>query len=153
MDREEAVRISGSQSIDQAAVFFKDSGVASFIITNGANEIHAYSSGRVFRKKDLSRMPVSGKVTEDLRRDPGIKGDTTGCGDNFAGGAVASLAWQLKNSGPGEFDFDETIAWAMASGGFACFYLGGTYFEGAGREKYARVKAYKEDYCRQMASR
>jgi len=151
MDREEAIRISGSTAIDQAAAFFMESGVASFIITNGANESLAYSDGRVFRKKDLARMPVSRKVDEDLHRDPSIKGDTTGCGDNFAGGAIASLAWQLKTSGPGEFDFNDTIAWAMASGGFACFYLGGTYFERTSREKFARVKVYKKDYCRQMS--
>ncbi|NIA29770.1 MAG: carbohydrate kinase family protein, partial [Actinobacteria bacterium] len=108
-------RISGSRTIDQAAAFFIERDVASFIITNGAKEIYAFSNGSVFQRKELSRLPVSEKVSEDLHKNPDMKSDTTGCGDNFAGAAIASLAWQLKTSRPGNFDFDELLAWAVAS--------------------------------------
>jgi sugar/nucleoside kinase (ribokinase family) len=153
MDREEALRISGSRTLEEAAAFFAESGVASFMITNGANEAFSFSDGRIFRKKSLAKLPVSGKATRELRMNPGLRGDTTGCGDNFTGGAIASLAWQMKSTGPGEFDFNETLAWAMASGGFACYYLGGTYFEKTPGEKLEKVSAFKEDYIRQMLSR
>ncbi|MFC2116504.1 carbohydrate kinase family protein [Bacteroidota bacterium] len=152
MDCEEAVRISGSQTIEEAAEFFIDRNVASFIITNGAKEMHAFSNGRVFQRKELCKLPVSMKVSEDLNKEHDIKGDTTGCGDNFAGGAIASLALQLKTSSPGKFDFDELLAWAVASGGFACFYLGGTYFEEVPGEKLSKVEAYKSEYRKQISN-
>ena len=92
MDCEEAMRISGSQTIDQAAAFFNERDVASFIITNGAKEMYAFSNGSTFQRKELSKLPVSSKVSEDLHKNPDLKRDTTGCGDNFAGAAIASLA-------------------------------------------------------------
>ncbi len=152
MDYEEAARISGNKTIDKIAAFFIDREVASFIITNGGKELYAYSNGRIFKKKDLSKLPVSMKVSEDLRKDRKIKGDTTGCGDNFAGGAIASLAWQLKTSQQGKFDFDELLAWAVSSGGFACFYLGGCYFEKSPGEKISKVEAYKIEYSKQISA-
>jgi sugar/nucleoside kinase (ribokinase family) len=152
MDCEEAIRISGTQTIDQAAAFFIELDVASFVITNGAKEMYAFSNGSVFQRKGLSKWPVAQKVTEDLIKSPAVKGDTTGCGDNFAGGAIASLAWQLKTFPAGKFDFDEMLAWAVASGGFACFYLGGTYFEKIPREKFSKVETYKKEYNNQISS-
>ena len=151
MDREEALKISGEHSLEQAAEYFVEKDVASFIITNGAKEMYAFSNGRVFQRKELTHFPVSLKVTEELQKNPGLKGDTTGCGDNFAGGAIASLAWQLKTSTAGKLDFNEMLAWAVTSGGFACFYLGGTYFEKTRGEKLSKVKVYKNEYCKQIS--
>jgi sugar/nucleoside kinase (ribokinase family) len=151
MDREEALKISGGGTIEQAADYFAGKDVSSFVITNGAKEMYTFSSGRIFQRKELTRLPVSKLVTEELRRNHGLKGDTTGCGDNFAGGAVASLAWQLKAPMTGKLNFDEMLAWAVASGGFACFYLGGTYFEKIRREKFSKVEVYKKEYCRQIS--
>ena len=152
MDCEEAIRISGTQTIEQAAAFFAELDVASFVITNGAEEMYAFSNGSVFQRKELSKFPVAKRVSEDLHKNSTVKGDTTGCGDNFAGGAIASLAWQLKNLPVGKFDFDEMLAWAVASGGFACFYLGGTYFEETPGEKFYKVEAYKKEYNKQISS-
>jgi sugar/nucleoside kinase (ribokinase family) len=151
MDCEEAIRISGTHSIDQAARYFVEQKVSTFIITNGAKDMYVYSDGRVFQKKELINLPVSMKVTEELTRDPALKGDTTGCGDNFAGGAIASLAWQLRTYESGKFDFNEMLAWAVASGGFACYYLGGTYFENVHLEKFLKVEAYKKEYIKQLS--
>ncbi len=150
MDAEEAMRISGSWSLIRAALFFVEMDVASFIITNGADELLAFSNGRIFERKELSNLPVSLKVTEDLQKHSHPKADTTGCGDNFAGGAIASLAAQLKNSSPGSLDFDEVIAWAVASGGFACFYPGGTYYEKNPGEKLKMIEEYQADYQKQI---
>ncbi|MEN8203012.1 MAG: PfkB family carbohydrate kinase [Bacteroidota bacterium] len=150
MDGEEARRISGYECQEDSARFFIEQGVHAFIITNGPEEMLVYSDGTVIQEKKLSRLPVSGRVAADLQKT-GPEGDTTGCGDNFAGGALASLAWQMqvhRNSKP---DFDELIAWAVASGGFACFYLGGTYFEESAGEKRSRVESYKLDYTHQIS--
>ncbi len=151
MDREEALKISGSCTSEQAAEYFVQKDVASFIITNGTKEMFVYSNGRVFRKKELIQLPVSLKIIQELRTNSDLKGDTTGCGDNFAGGAIASQAWQLKTTVPGKIDFNEMLAWAVASGGFACFYLGGTYFENRHLEKFSKVEIYKNEYLKQIS--
>jgi sugar/nucleoside kinase (ribokinase family) len=148
MDCEEAIRISGCRTIDSAADFFARSEVASFIITNGTRNILAGSNGDLFSGKGRMELPVSQKVTETLKQNPALQGDTTGCGDNFAGGAIASLAWQLKTREKGDFDFMDTIAWATASGGFACFYVGGTYIELSPGEKHTKISELVEDYKR-----
>ena len=150
MDAEEAVKISGQISLSQAADFFVEQNTPAFVITNGSEELFAYSNGSLFKEKKLCKLPVAESVSQSLPGNPSLKGDTTGCGDNFAGGAIASLAWQLKASSSGYFDLDEVLAWAVASGGFACFYLGGTYYEKKPGEKLSKIKNLKIEYLRQI---
>jgi sugar/nucleoside kinase (ribokinase family) len=153
MDVEEAVRISGEPSSDAAAQYFIGMGVSTFIITNGAKDILAYSNGDLFNQCDLIRLPVSKKVTLDLNYNAEKKGDTTGCGDNFAGGVIASVGNQLKIKTKGQFDFTEALSWAVASGGLACFYKGGTYFEQSKGEKFSLVELYYQDYLIQIGEK
>jgi len=145
MDREESLKISGKKSIEEAAGFFMGSGVGAFIITNGAGDIYAFSNGTLFEKRGLSKYPVSKKVTHEVK----INGDTTGCGDNFVGGAIASLAWQIKSGRRDQFSLQELLSWAVASGGFACSYVGGTFLERSPGEKLRHIKEYREDYLKQ----
>jgi sugar/nucleoside kinase (ribokinase family) len=144
MDREEALKISGTATVDDAASFFISSGTGAFIITNGANPVLLWSSGRLFKKHELSKMHVSSRVTEQLRSDPGSRGDTTGCGDNFAGGVIVSLARQLRSGN--HPDLAEAVSWGIASGGFCCFYVGGTYLEKKRGEKLEKVKDIQSVY-------
>jgi mannitol-1-phosphate 5-dehydrogenase len=150
MDREEALRLSGRNTIEEASKFFKTTEVSSFIITNGANNIHIWSGGGLFEKQELIQMPVSRRVTEEIRSNPDQKGDTTGCGDNFAGGIISSLAWQLKTRKKGQLSLIEALSWGVASGGFTCFTIGGTYLEKTPGEKLARVKEIQRDYLHQI---
>ncbi len=150
MDCEESLRISGCETIDLAAQYFIDHKVPTFIITNGSKNIYAYSGGTIFEPCNLIQLPVSPHVAEAIRLNPDLKGDTTGCGDNFAGGAIASLAMQLRSKKPGDFDFMQTLAWAVASGGFACFYLGGTYIEKDPGEKLSKVSELVMDYHKKV---
>lgn len=150
MDSAEAIRISGENSIENAAVFFAISRVSSFIITNGANDLVAWSSGRLFKKTELLRLPVSKKISNELKRNPSGTGDTTGCGDNFAGGIISSVAWQFKDHEKGNFDLVETISWGVASGGFSCFTIGGTYLERIPGEKRKAIQPIQRDYFNQI---
>jgi sugar/nucleoside kinase (ribokinase family) len=86
-----------------------------------------------------------------LKYNTGLAGDTTGCGDNFAGGIIASAAWQLRYKKPGELDIIDACAWGIASGGFTCFYIGGTYLEWSKGEKFNLVNPYYELYRKQIA--
>ena len=147
-DREEALRLSGENSMDMAAEFFIGKKLTSFIITNGPEDILAYSDGRFFRPCALKYMPVSALIRKELKNNR--SGDTTGCGDNFTGGIIASVVKQFNN-GIRRPDLTEACSWGIVSGGFTCFYVGGTFFENNPGEKIARIIPYYESYNRQIS--
>ena len=149
-DLEEALRLSGENNIREAIRFFLDNKVSSFIITNGSKNITVYADGRFFDPCPLKELPVSAEVLEKLRTNEG--GDTTGCGDNFAGGVIASIVTQLKD-GIRYPDFQEACCRGILSGGFTCFYLGGTYFEKKTGEKRTKIEPYYESYKKQISGR
>ena len=94
-DLEEALRLSGETSRENAFRFFRDKKVSSLIITNGSKDILTFSDGRFFNSSGIKEMPVSEKVI--VERKAAQAGDTTGCGDNFVGGVIASLVSQMQN--------------------------------------------------------
>lgn len=148
MDKDEALRISGKTDFDEAVQFFTTCGVSSFFITCGAKSFLAWSDGRFYSKTEgVLTLPVSALADQDLAEHPERRGDTTGCGDNFAGGIVASLFLQM-NAGRkvGDFSIMESAAWGAASGGAACFQIGSMYKEKARGEKYAILERYVKAY-------
>ena len=147
-DYEEALRLSGKHNIQATIRFFQEKQVGSLVITNGSKNIHAWSSGQFFGKLDLTELPVSAEVAQQIKC--GTCGDTTGCGDNFAGGVLASLVMQL-NAGVPTPDLKEACYWGIVSGGYTCFYFGGTYFEAFPGEKFQKLKPYYERYKQQLA--
>lgn len=145
-DREEAFGLSGCSDFPRAIAFFREKGLGALVITDGPNPVHLYSDGPVFEPIGTRTMPVSGMVRELLRTHR--EGDTTGAGDNFTGGVLASLARQLSR-GVSRPDLGRACAWGIASGGFACFYLGGTFLERRPGEKLKRIKPIFDAYIRQ----
>lgn len=150
-DYEEAIRLSGKSTIEGAMEFFIDKKTGAVIITHGANPITIYSSGRSMKTLPVSQLPVSERVKNELKMNSDNTGDTTGCGDNFVGGILASFVTQMQNEQ--KPDLIEACAWGVASGGFACFYLGGTYFEKTLGEKSEKIKAYYQDYMNQIKNK
>jgi sugar/nucleoside kinase (ribokinase family) len=146
-DREEALRLSGEENSDDAIRFFISKKVSSLIITNGSKNISAYSDGRFFKRAGLFELPVSKRVIDEFQTVRG--GDTTGCGDNFAGGVIASIVNQ-HNAGIDQPDLWEACCRGIVSGGFTCFYLGGTYFEENPGEKGRKIEPYYEAYRKQI---
>jgi sugar/nucleoside kinase (ribokinase family) len=147
-DKEEALRLSGESDINGAIKFFLEKRVSSFIITNGSSDIITYSDGSFFNSSPVTLLPVSKAVRNELKTYSG--GDTTGCGDNFVGGVIASVVNQ-SGIGTSKFDLKEACSWGIVSGGFACFYMGGTYFEEKPGEKMARIKPYYDSYRKQIS--
>jgi sugar/nucleoside kinase (ribokinase family) len=147
-DREEALRLSGESTIEGAVEFFINRKVSSFLITNGSKNISVFSDGRFFSQTGKNELPASARVMNELVSFEG--GDTTGCGDNFAGGVIASIVNQMNNSSLHP-DMTEACCWGIVSGGFTCFYVGGTYFEDREGEKLSRIKPYYDSYREQIS--
>jgi sugar/nucleoside kinase (ribokinase family) len=145
-DMEEALRLSGKHDIESAAEFFIKKKVSSFIITNGSGNITLYSDGRFFRPSEMAEMPVSQRIILEIKDVR--EGDTTGCGDNFAGGIIASVVEQMHD-GIRHPDLREACSWGIVSGGYTCFYMGGTWFEERAGEKLERIRPYYESYREQ----
>jgi sugar/nucleoside kinase (ribokinase family) len=151
-DREEAVKTSGRPSTDEAAAWFIARGVGAVVITEGARSVKLAAGKGIFAPLELRSIPVSEEINKDLERYPERRGDTTGCGDNFAGGVIAGLAEQLGAVQRGTIDLEECAIPGIAAGGFACFTMGGTFYEtypGEKREKIAPyITAYREQIGR-----
>ena len=160
VDHEEALRLSGCADIPAAIAFFRQKGTGAVLVTNGARNVYLWADSPLFGSVPQQTMPVSAAVGQALRE--GKKGDSTGCGDNFAGGVIASLAQQLYNSQLSTLnsqlstpncqlplDLIEATRWAVVSGGFACFYYGGTYIEKQKGEKLALLQDLYNQYLRQ----
>ncbi len=173
VDHEEALRLSGKHDVCSALAFFREKGTGAVVITNGARDISLWADSPIFGRVEEQTMPVSEAVGKALRQ--GRKGDSTGCGDNFAGGVIGSLARQMslslnptsekeerandkcQNGGwstaNGQcLDLKEACRWGIVSGGFACFYYGGTYIEKRAGEKFACLKELYDLYLMQTGA-
>lgn len=137
MDYEEALQISGTSTFYEACSFFKNNGCGAFIITRGANPTFIYASGKIFKQIE-TLIPVCDWISAELKNNAKLNGDTTGCGDNFAGAAISSLVRQLM-SGSEKLSLFDAAVLGTASGGFACYYVGGTYFEKYEGEKSVKI--------------
>lgn len=164
VDHEEALRLSGEGSIPAAIAFFRGKGAGAVLVTNGARNVSLWADSPLFGQVPELTMPVSAAVGQALRE--GKKGDSTGCGDNFAGGVIASLARQMyafrckgdevadgKSSGADRLlSLREACRWGIVSGGFACFYYGGTYVEPHPGEKLSHLQQLYDRYLEQEKS-
>ncbi len=147
-DQEEALRLSGKNEIFDAAHTLISFGIGSLIITRGALDILVWSKGELLEAQELKSFPVSAYMDDMMKKDPSLRKDTTGCGDNFMGGVLISLTTQLKRGKKKGLDIIDLCAWGAASGGLTCTYHGGMFTEKHPGEKGAylepAVRAYKE---------
>lgn len=150
MDAQEAIRISNCLTIDLAILFFKDKGVGSTIITHGHHPVVAYASSTVFKEMSISEYPISKRISEELSSQKHGQGDTTGCGDNFAGGVIASIAAQANSNGFKAIDIVQAISWGVCSGGYSCLHTGGMFVESSKGEKIQLLIPFVKDYMQQI---
>ncbi|HTX72162.1 MAG TPA: carbohydrate kinase family protein [Rectinemataceae bacterium] len=162
MDQEEALRLSGCRELAAAMDFFEGSGVGAWAITRGGASVLAWASGSASgrrsgrRFRDLGRieLPVSSRALDELaaQKARGVRGgDTTGCGDAFAGGIVASLAGQLLE-GRDRLDLRESLGWGIAAGAATLFTLGGVHYESGAGERRRIVAGFHRDWLRQFGA-
>ncbi|MCF7838899.1 MAG: carbohydrate kinase family protein [Candidatus Marinimicrobia bacterium] len=150
-DAVEALRLSGQRNADDALDYFLAAGVGGVVITSGPEPVYLAARGGPFLGRAPTRLPISEAIRRELAALERPPGDTTGCGDNFAGGVLYALLCQWQAQGRADWDLAAACAWGVCSGGLACFYPGGVMLERAPGEKLARVAAYHEAYLAQMA--
>jgi sugar/nucleoside kinase (ribokinase family) len=151
-DYEEALRLSGTDSLEKATAFFKKCGCGAFIITRGKEDFLLYSQGNLFIPCGEKYLPVSSWVDQDLKEHPELRGDTTGCGDNFMGGVLTSLARQLENQEKTgkKPDLVKACVEGACAGGLALYSRGGCFHEAYGGEKADRLLPIREAYLREV---
>lgn len=145
-DMEEGLRLSGKTDVNATLDFFESTGVGAVIITHGSNAINYFSNNPLFGIINHSSLPVSGKVADEIKQYPEKVGDTTGCGDNFVGGVISSIAKQLIANPEKTVSLPAAIALGVVSGGFACFYNGGTFYEEYPGQKKELLNPYFQEY-------
>ena len=143
MDREEALKISGTGTLDRAVRYFVESPLRAFMVTDGTNPVTVYADHEKPVLLPVSEALLSRTLSEDHNAD------TTGAGDNFVGGVIYSLARQVA-AGMGDPDLVEAAKWGIVSGGFACTYMGGTYLENNPGEKRDAIFKYYAQYEEQL---
>ncbi|GHU15689.1 hypothetical protein FACS1894163_03370 [Spirochaetia bacterium] len=151
-DRDEALKTSGCASTEEAAAWFLFRGTGAVLITEGARSIKlAAGNGRCIPLK-LQALPVCEEINRELALYPERRGDTTGCGDNFAGGIITGIAEQLTMTPNRKIDLRDACIQGIIAGGFACFTIGGTFYESYPGEKRERLAFYREAYRKQQGS-
>jgi sugar/nucleoside kinase (ribokinase family) len=146
-DRDEAVKTSGRSSVAEAIAWFLEKGCGAAVVTEGARPIHISAGKGAFSPLAAAALPVSEAINRNLAAHPEQRGDTTGCGDNFAGGVIAGLAEILAaGQKPGSLDLREICIPGIVAGGYACFTLGGVFYEKRPGEKRALLEPFIAEY-------
>ena len=156
-DKDEAIKTAGTSSIKDAILWFISQGAGAVIVTEGSRSVTFASSAPeanrgVFSPVEITSLPICEEIDRELAAYPKRRGDTTGCGDNFAGGVIVSIAEQLGANPKGKLDLRECVIHGSAAGGFACFTAGGTFAESFPGEKRKRLDFYVDAYRRQLGS-
>ena len=158
-DREEALKISGESTPQTAMAWFLNRGCRGVVVTQGADEVLLGiagdgNTGR-FHPPGRRAMPTC-RYADEVVASLTKKRDTTGCGDNFVGGMIDSLAHQLADqladtSDAGEIlNLEEAVISGIAAGSVALTCLGGVYYEDKPGQKFNAMKPYFDAYLREL---
>jgi len=156
VDREEARRLTGEDQPAAALARFAEWGAGAAVVTDGGAPIHFRADRGRFAACPTGTLPVSAEVGRRAGEVPPSERDTTGCGDNFAGGVLADIAMQMAATGSGVspaaplLDLRAAVMRGVASGAAAWFYLGGTWIEQHPGEKAEMVDRFYRAYLEQL---
>jgi len=150
-DYAEALRLSGTASLKDAVRQFRQWGLPALIVTNGAEDVTFYADGdsSLFSPCGTAVLPVVDYVTREMKSGKTSRGDTTGCGDNFAGGVLVSIADQILK-GRDRLDLREAVVLGNCTGASACYHLGGMFREKDPGDKRRRVEFILEKYGEEL---
>ncbi|NQT59899.1 MAG: hypothetical protein HQ557_13025 [Bacteroidetes bacterium] len=150
-DMEEALRLSGQDSVEKSIIQFREWGLTAAVITSGAKPVWGYADpgNRIFKVEKSLSMPVSSLVDQEIAEGL-VDGDTTGCGDNFAGGIITSIASQLTSgAAKGNLKLSDAVQLGICTGGAARYHIGGVMQEEKTGMKLTLVQRLLEAYIQQ----
>ena len=151
VDREEAAKISACPDSDDAMDWFLSRGCGAVIITRGAEDVLiGCRDDSLFQMPKRRSMPTC-RYAETVLEELDHSRDTTGCGDNFVGGVLDSLAHQLAERIPGaRLNLEQAAACGTVAGALALTCLGGVFFEDFPGEKQQNLVRYAASYEEQL---
>lgn len=162
VDREEALKISGEASPEAAKGWFLARGSRAVVVTQGADDVLLGISHRRFLTPGRSKMPTC-RYADEVVAGLTEKRDTTGCGDNFVGGLIDSIARQMAAAGDAgisegkgnslQLNLEEAVVSGIAAGSVALTCLGGVYYESKPGQKFEAMQPYLEAYRRELAEK
>ncbi|MDC7245313.1 MAG: carbohydrate kinase family protein [Sphaerochaetaceae bacterium] len=148
MNYHEALYYSGTTSLNEAISYFKKSQVNSFIITHGIEPTFVYGSAPHFYPIE-QMIPIVDEIDTDKKMGKLPTGDSVGCGDNFVGGVIASIAVQMEQ-GKKRFDLFESVISGNLNGGITSTVKGGTFYESYAGEKKKLCEFYETKYRKRL---
>lgn len=150
-DAEEARRLSGYAEPEQAVRQFLAWGAGSAIVTSGGEPVTfaAREDGRL-AAEEVRTLPVSDEVRRRGAEVDSSQRDTTGCGDNFAGGVIAEIARQRAAAPEQSVRLEPAVIEGICAGAAAWFQLGGTFVEPEAGAAVRRLQPIRTAYLRQI---
>ena len=156
-DREESLKISGAVDVREAVTWFLSKGCGAVLVTQGADDVLlGIDKTGTFESLKRTSMPTC-HYADDIVASMDEPRDTTGCGDNFVGGIIDSLALQMAESSekdsPIKLNLEEAVIAATASGSSALTCLGGVYYESVPGQKRKAVDKFVQAYRQELDER
>lgn len=153
VDQEEAIKISGAADPSAAMTWFLEAGCHGVVITRGADDVLLGTGSGRFFPPEYNSMPTC-RYADEVVAGLATPRDTTGCGDNFVGGLIDSIAHQMADpEGEGQYsalDLEEAVMSGVVAGSVALTCLGGVFYEEEPGEKYEIMQPYIEAYLREL---
>jgi sugar/nucleoside kinase (ribokinase family) len=149
MNKEEALHYSGTQDLHSAVTYFKSiPSLEGVLVTDGLNPTYVYGRGNLCLFYE-GFIPIVTDIDKDKKKGVLPEGDTVGCGDNYCGGVVASVALQLHEQSKA-IDLVEACILGSLSGGITSTITGGIFQERSFGEKRLLVDRYCTNYVHQV---
>jgi len=148
MNKSEALHYSGKNDFHEAVNFFKTFPIEGLLITDGVSPTHVYSKGGICLPYE-GYIPIAKDIIDDKNKGILPQGDTVGCGDNFVGGVIASIASQLRK-GNNQIDLKEACILGNINGALASTINGGLFKEKFLGERKKLVEQYWYKYKKQL---
>lgn len=145
MDASEARHYSNCTEKDAVVDYFRRSGVGAMLVTDGIKPVWGY----VFSTEKFlpwnGEVPIASEIEEAKAKGELGIGDSVGCGDNFAGGVVGSLARQ-RLAGAEKFDLLLACLLGNVCGGLTSSIKGGAFYEKYPGEKMELCRHFLAPY-------
>lgn len=152
----EISKYAGKAGMEAAVDALLDRGLSAAVVTRGSDPVYYRSIGGLFGES-RGYVPAHADLAGKARDRVAHPGDTTGAGDNFLGGLLASFfrQWLADDIFPkGDLHLDrethhmnplrlrKAVELGTITGGLACLQFGGVHLEKSRGERLGQVREF-----------